>query len=60
MHLRHVWRELNDGNGDVKVLALQQFNVADDWEDEAWRQRQFDKQVQAYGFWEDIPVDNKE
>ena len=26
-YLRHVWRTINDGNGDIKVLALQQWFV---------------------------------
>ena len=29
--LRHVWREINDGNGTIKILVLQQL-----WEDESF------------------------
>lgn len=36
MHLRQVWRTENDGNGDIKVLVVQQWNeaaIGGYWED---------------------------
>lgn len=45
VHLRHVWRTYNDGNGPVRVLALQQ-----------WVEFPDDKQ----GWWEDVEVSNTE
>jgi hypothetical protein len=40
VHLRHVWRLENDGNGDVKVLALQQWIEFDD----------------GVGWWQDVSI----
>jgi hypothetical protein len=56
MTLRHVWRELNDGNTTQKVLTLQQFYEAEGWEYEDWRK--FDDSVNMYGHWEDVQVCN--
>ena len=51
-HIRHVWRELNDGNGDVKVLALQVFTPAEEW--------MHVDIVAAGGYWSDVPVVTRE
>lgn len=48
MDLRHVWRVANDGNGDVKVLALQQWHKAEGWEHEDI--------VKDGGYWEDVEI----
>ena len=46
--MRHVWRELNDGNGDHKVLALQVWVPAD--------HQSHDLIAANGGYWEDVPV----
>jgi hypothetical protein len=50
--LRQVWRTLNDGNGDVKVLSLQQWYEAEGWE--------HPDIVTNGGYWEDVPVSSTE
>jgi len=49
---RHVWRILNDGNGEIKVLTLQQW-----YKNEGWEHSRFDVDG---GSWEDIEVSIKE
>lgn len=44
--LRHVWREINDGNGDIKVLALQQ-----------WVETHDDSSNEHGGYWVDVEID---
>lgn len=48
MHLRHVWRTVNDGNQELKVLALQQWYEAEGWEHPDY--------VKVGGFWEDVEI----
>lgn len=48
MKLRHVWRTINDGNEDVKVLALQQWVEADG--DDG------DDICEAGGYWVDVEI----
>jgi hypothetical protein len=48
LSFRHVWRIESDGNGEQKVLALQQWH-----EVEGWEHSDFIKQG---GKWEDIPI----
>lgn len=45
---RQVWRTLNDGNEDVKVLLLQQWHLT-----EGWEHPNIAKHV---GFWMDVPL----
>ena len=51
-HLRHVWRTLNDGNGEHRVLALQQWEAAEGWEHESY--------VKNGGRWEDVEISTRE
>lgn len=44
-HLRHVWRTYNDGNGEVRVLALQQWVEFPDGSE---------------GWWQEVVVSNTE
>lgn len=46
--LRQVWRETNDGNGDIKVLGLQVWRPAEGWEHEDI--------VKKGGYWEEVPI----
>lgn len=48
MKLRHVWREVSDGNQTLKVLALQYYIPAEP----GWHQ---DLIVQG-GYWEDVEI----
>lgn len=48
--LRHAWRWLSDGNGEVKVLILQQWHEVEGWE--------HDDHIKAGGEWQNIEVDN--
>jgi hypothetical protein len=45
---RQVWRTLNDGNEDVKVLLLQQWHETEGWEH---------PEVAKYaGYWMDVSI----
>lgn len=55
LEFRHVFRTVNDGNSDIKVLALQQFNEAEGWEHRKYRQ--YDEALDMYGVWEDIEIE---
>lgn len=51
--LRHVWRVVNDGNGDMKVLMLQQWielGPEEAYPDAAYFER---------GYWQDVPIDTE-
>lgn len=45
---RHVWRDISDGNRDVKVLALQIWIPAEGWEHEDI--------IANGGYWHDVEV----
>ena len=46
--LRHVWRDINDGNEDLKVLIVQQWIYRDINDDP------------NHGFWKDLEVTTEE
>lgn len=51
LKLRHVWRTINDGTSDVRVLALQQW-----WEDDAIRLDAFGDPID-HSEWRDVEID---
>lgn len=55
LEFRHVFREVNYGNGSFKALVLQQFHEAEGWEHADYQA--FDEKLQMYGSWEDIEID---
>lgn len=48
MCLRHVWRTVSDGDQQLKVLALQQWYMAEGWEHPDY--------VEAGGYWQDVEI----
>lgn len=48
LDFRHVWRNESDGNGEQKVLALQQWYKVEGWE--------HDDYLAQGGEWRDIPI----
>ena len=45
---RQVWRTVNDGTSDVRVLALQLWVPAEEWFHHDWKKNG--------GYWEDIEI----
>jgi hypothetical protein len=52
LSFRHVWRTINDGNEDVKVLMLQQWHQVEGWEHIAW--------LDPRGEWKDVEISTQE
>jgi hypothetical protein len=46
--IRHVWREINDGNQTIKVLALQQWFISKNWKPS--------DHLNDRGEWRDVPI----
>ena len=51
-NLRHVWRTVSEGNGEIRLLALQQW-----WEAEGWEN---DDTLAAGGEWQDVEISRNE
>ena len=47
---RQVWREINDGNRDIKLLIVQQW-----WEDKLYSLVPCDKEDESE--WRDVPIE---
>lgn len=54
LKLRHVWRTINDGTSDVRVLALQQW-----WQDETCSIDEHGVSCDHSG-WRDVEIEHNE
>ena len=50
LKFRQVWREINDGNRDIKLLVVQQW-----WEDRLYALTDYNKEDESE--WRDLPIE---